>query len=74
MADPSYMCHQLVRSEPLLEGQELVWGSKRFCRDVATELRAFKMDFLLSLSDFRVGGYYLMSERSNRLTTAPRLR
>jgi hypothetical protein len=30
----------------LQEGQELVWCSKRFCRDVAPEVRAFKLDAL----------------------------
>ena len=37
-------------------------------------MRAFEMDFLLSLSDLGGGGYYWVSERPNRLTTAARLR
>ena len=46
MANPSYSCQQLFRSERLQEGQELVWCSKRFRRDVAAEVRAVEMDFL----------------------------
>lgn len=46
MADPSYLCQQLFRSERLQEGQELVWCSKRFCRDVAAELCAGETNFL----------------------------
>jgi hypothetical protein len=36
-------------------------------------MRAVEMDSLLSLSDFPGGGYYWMSERPNRRTTAARL-
>ena len=38
------------------------------------ELRAVEMDFFLSLSDLSGGGYYQVSERSNRPATAARLR
>jgi hypothetical protein len=37
--------------------------SERLRRDVAAELRAIEMDFLLSLSDLSGGGYYWVSER-----------
>jgi hypothetical protein len=37
-------------------------------RNVAAELRAVEIDFHLSLSDLRGGGYYLMSERQNSFT------
>ncbi len=45
MANPSYLCQQLFRSERLQQGQELVWCSKRLRRDVAAELRAIEVDF-----------------------------
>ena len=40
MADPSYICQQLFRSERLQEGHKLVWCSKRLRRDVAAKVRA----------------------------------
>jgi hypothetical protein len=48
--------------------------SERHRPDVPAELRTVDMDFFLSLSDLGGGGYYWVSERPNRLTTAARLR
>jgi hypothetical protein len=45
MANPSYLCQQIFRSERLQEDQESVWCSKRFRPNVAAELRAVEMDF-----------------------------
>ncbi len=42
-------------------------------RNVAAEVRAVEMDFLLSLSDLSGGGYYSVSEQSDRPTALARL-